>query len=236
MYTIYVHRLVEAYGHNEHVIDAGGQEDPIGVKSGFVLMYPAGSWMFTHVTPVLQGLHWLPVQEHAPSCGRSVTWRALHGLGSCASLFFWLRPYIPVRSPRSADENLLVLPNTDSTLAEVSFILSQRRRVYTCRGGSRIWKRGGAGDVIGVLAWSVGLKLGTARPKIGGGCASLAPPLDPRLTWIGAPICCERVPNTRRSFGDRRITYACAAPVLLWNSLPVAYRPTYRAQTLAHFN
>ena len=41
---------------------------------------------------------------------------------------------------------------------------------------------GGAGGVIGVLAWSVGLKLGTARPKIGGGMHPLCPPpLDPRL-------------------------------------------------------
>ena len=41
--------------------------------------------------------------------------------------------------------------------------------------------RGGAGGVIGVLAWSVGLKLGTTRPKIGGGMHPFAPPLDPRL-------------------------------------------------------
>ena len=40
---------------------------------------------------------------------------------------------------------------------------------------------GGAGGVIGVLAWSVGLKLGTARPKIGGACAPCAPP-----PWIRA--------------------------------------------------
>ena len=64
---------------------------------------------YDHITPILQDLHWLPVQERIVFKILMMTWRALHGLAP-DYISELVTPYVPGRRLRSANENLLVVP------------------------------------------------------------------------------------------------------------------------------
>ena len=68
-----------------------------------------GSRKYEHIAPVLRELHWLPVNERINFKVLSITFKALHGL---APLYLQERItiYTPVRSLRSVNNGLLVVP------------------------------------------------------------------------------------------------------------------------------
>ena len=68
-----------------------------------------GSRKHEHITPVLRELHWLPVNERINFKVIFITFKALHGL---APLYLQelITIYTPVRSLRSVNKGLLVVP------------------------------------------------------------------------------------------------------------------------------
>uniref|UniRef100_A0A803TXA2 Reverse transcriptase domain-containing protein n=1 Tax=Anolis carolinensis TaxID=28377 RepID=A0A803TXA2_ANOCA len=62
------------------------------------------------ITPILQQLHWLPIEYRITFKILVLTFKALHGLGP-AYLRARLAPYQPQRLLRSKDQNLLEVPN-----------------------------------------------------------------------------------------------------------------------------
>uniref|UniRef100_A0A803SQV2 Reverse transcriptase domain-containing protein n=1 Tax=Anolis carolinensis TaxID=28377 RepID=A0A803SQV2_ANOCA len=62
------------------------------------------------ITPILQQLHWLPIEYRITFKILVLTFKALHGLGP-AYLRARLSPYQPQRLLRSEDQNLLEVPN-----------------------------------------------------------------------------------------------------------------------------
>ena len=69
---------------------------------------------YDHISPVLAGLHWLPVQERIEFKVLMYTYKALHGVAP-SYLSELLHPYVPNRHLRSADKDLLVIPKTRLT-------------------------------------------------------------------------------------------------------------------------
>lgn len=65
----------------------------------------AGAQQFDSVIPLLQRLHWLPVQFQAKFKMLGITFKALNSLGPDRLL-----PYNLARSLRSSEEGLLVVP------------------------------------------------------------------------------------------------------------------------------
>lgn len=63
-----------------------------------------------HISPVLQTLHWLPVEERITYKVLLLTFKALHGLAP-VYLSDLLKPYTPSRSLRSVGQNLLQEPD-----------------------------------------------------------------------------------------------------------------------------
>uniref|UniRef100_A0A669C582 Reverse transcriptase domain-containing protein n=1 Tax=Oreochromis niloticus TaxID=8128 RepID=A0A669C582_ORENI len=66
---------------------------------------------YSHVTPLLSQLHWLPVKFRVDFKILVLTYRAVHGLAP-AYIFDLLQPYVPSRSLRSSDLGLLAIKNT----------------------------------------------------------------------------------------------------------------------------
>ena len=64
---------------------------------------------YDHITPVLVDLHWLPVKQRIDSKILLLTYKALNGLAP-AYIRELLTPYIPARTLRSMDNNLLEPP------------------------------------------------------------------------------------------------------------------------------
>ena len=62
-----------------------------------------------HITPSLCQLHWLPVEERILFKLLLLTYKSLHGKGP-AYLQDLLQPYVPARTLRSSDANLLCVP------------------------------------------------------------------------------------------------------------------------------
>ena len=64
-----------------------------------------------HITPALEELHWLPVQQRVIYKLLLLTYKALH---QCAPVFISdiIRRYVPSRSLRSASETRLLLPKS----------------------------------------------------------------------------------------------------------------------------
>ncbi len=62
-----------------------------------------------HITPVLQQLHWLPIEHRISFKILSMVYKGLHGLAPpyICNLF---HPYTPTRSLRSSNWNLLAVP------------------------------------------------------------------------------------------------------------------------------
>jgi len=68
-----------------------------------------GTKITDHITPVLYGLHWLPISQRIAFKIITLTFKALHGLAP-QYLTQLIRPYRPRRSLRSANKDLLDLP------------------------------------------------------------------------------------------------------------------------------
>uniref|UniRef100_A0A669CLJ3 Reverse transcriptase domain-containing protein n=1 Tax=Oreochromis niloticus TaxID=8128 RepID=A0A669CLJ3_ORENI len=66
---------------------------------------------FSHVTPLLIQLHWLPVKFRIQFKVLTLTFRALHGQAP-TYISELLHPYIPSRSLRSCDQGLLAVQHT----------------------------------------------------------------------------------------------------------------------------
>ena len=64
-----------------------------------------------HITPVMRGLHWLPVEQHLKFKVLCMTYKALHGLAP-TYLRECLAPYQPGRTLRLTDQGLLCVPKT----------------------------------------------------------------------------------------------------------------------------
>jgi hypothetical protein len=69
----------------------------------------AGVRKYDHVSPILQTLHWLPVDQRVIYKIVLLTFKALHGFGP-VYIADLLTPYIPSRSLRSAGQGLLHAP------------------------------------------------------------------------------------------------------------------------------
>ena len=65
---------------------------------------------FEHITPVLQALHWLPVEQRIIFKLLCTTYRCMTETSSPLYLQRLLLPYKPVRQLRSSDANLLAVP------------------------------------------------------------------------------------------------------------------------------
>ncbi len=63
-----------------------------------------------HITPVLQQLHWLPIEHRISFKILSLVFKALHGLAP-PYICDLLHPYVPARSLRSSDQDLLEVPH-----------------------------------------------------------------------------------------------------------------------------
>lgn len=74
-----------------------------------------GTRKFSHVSPILSALHWLPIQQRIHFKILLFTFKGLNGL---APLYIseLLHPYRPTRSLRSADKLLLSVPKTKRKL------------------------------------------------------------------------------------------------------------------------
>ncbi len=70
-----------------------------------------GTRIGSHITPVLESLHWLPVRFRVDLKILMLTFKALHGLAP-HYLAELLHPYTPSRRLRSSQSNLLVVPQT----------------------------------------------------------------------------------------------------------------------------
>ena len=64
-----------------------------------------------HITPVLESLHWLPIQQRIKYKILLLTFRALHGLAP-TYLADLVVPYVPHRTLRSDGQRLLTIPKT----------------------------------------------------------------------------------------------------------------------------
>ena len=73
-----------------------------------------------HISPVLKGLHWLPVKERIEYKILLITWKAMHG---CAPSYIsnLLTEYVPSRNLRSSGKNLLVTKRNVSMYGDRSF-------------------------------------------------------------------------------------------------------------------
>ena len=66
-------------------------------------------WKYEHITPILQELHWLPVEHRITYNILLTTHRALNGKAP-QYITDLLTPYIPARNLRSEGEGYLVVP------------------------------------------------------------------------------------------------------------------------------
>lgn len=65
-----------------------------------------------HITPVLGGLHWLPIKARISFKLLLLTFKALHGQAP-TYITELINPYIPTRNLRSLDNNFLVTPKSN---------------------------------------------------------------------------------------------------------------------------
>ena len=64
---------------------------------------------YEHITPVLKALHWLPVKQRIDYKILTMAYKALHGLAP-GYIQDMVSQYIPTRTLRSQDANMLVVP------------------------------------------------------------------------------------------------------------------------------
>ena len=73
-----------------------------------------------HITPILEGLHWLPIRERIEYKILLLTWKALHGFAP-SYIENLISEYMPSRSLRSSGMNLLVAQRTRSSFGDRAF-------------------------------------------------------------------------------------------------------------------
>ena len=73
-----------------------------------------------HISPVLKGLHWLPVRERIEYKILLITWKAMHGFAP-SYIYNLISEYVPSRSLRSSGKNLLVAKRTRSSFGDRAF-------------------------------------------------------------------------------------------------------------------
>jgi hypothetical protein len=64
---------------------------------------------YEHVTPLFKSLHWLPIEQRVKFKILVITFKALHGLAP-SYIADLIKPYVPARNLRSANQNLLHQP------------------------------------------------------------------------------------------------------------------------------
>jgi len=64
-----------------------------------------------HITPILESLHWLPIQQRIKFKILLLTFRSLHGLAP-SYLADLVLPYVPKQSLRSENQLMLTIPKT----------------------------------------------------------------------------------------------------------------------------
>ena len=80
-----------------------------------------GTRKYSHITPVLHELHWLPVQYRVEYKVGLITYKCLHALAP-SYLSDLLKPYVPTRALRSSSQGLLQVPRVRlSTFGARSF-------------------------------------------------------------------------------------------------------------------
>ncbi len=70
----------------------------------------SGTKKYEHISPVLQSLHWLPIEQRIIYKTLLLTFKSLNGLAP-SYLCDLLKPYSPCRSLRSSNQNLLQEPS-----------------------------------------------------------------------------------------------------------------------------
>ena len=73
-----------------------------------------------HISPVLHKLHWLPVSSRIEFKIATLTFKVLK-FQQPAYIYDWIAPYIPPRSLRSSNKNLLIVPDIRSEMGHRSF-------------------------------------------------------------------------------------------------------------------
>ena len=73
-----------------------------------------------HITPILEGLHWLHIRERIEYKILLLTWKALHGFAP-SYIENLISEYTPSRSLRSSGMNLLVAQRTRSSFGDRAF-------------------------------------------------------------------------------------------------------------------
>ena len=75
-----------------------------------------------HISPVLHKLHWLPVSSRIEFKIATLTFKVLK-FQQPAYIYDLIAPYIPPRSLRSSNKNLLIVPDIRSEMGRRSFFL-----------------------------------------------------------------------------------------------------------------
>ena len=81
------------------------------IKTTLLHCYVTRFFSLNHITPILKELHWLPLEQRIEYKVLLHTFKALHGL-SPVYISSLIQPYIPRRSLRSENSNLLTVPKT----------------------------------------------------------------------------------------------------------------------------
>ena len=76
-----------------------------------------GTSKYDHITPVLQHLHWLPVKQRIKFKMMVLIYKSLNNTAP-RYLSDLIQPYVPIRSLRSGDKDLLHVPFTKSQLVK----------------------------------------------------------------------------------------------------------------------
>ena len=88
----------------------------------------SGTSRYSHITPVLKSLHWLPVSKRIEFKILLYTWKVMHGLAP-QYLQSLITDYVPSRNLRSSYTKQLTVPRTLSTLGEKAFIILLVQRI-----------------------------------------------------------------------------------------------------------
>ena len=78
---------------------------------------------FTHITPILKGLHWLPVKERIKFKILMLTWKIVNGF-SPSYLRQLISDYVPSRNLRSSGTGMLTTRRVKCSFGEKAFAVN----------------------------------------------------------------------------------------------------------------